>query len=238
MLPCSGCSSDDTIILSTNSPAAIQCIPWNSQHINSTQTSVLNRLDIMENNETEIVSSMIYDKVMNISVWLSNEGRAYFVQNNTALASQRRRSSVNSSSGSAPTNTKTSPSMPTYEKQLAWVGTCFHKEGSKVFDKATTVAVNAKFSLIAVGTEKGVVYVYSAQNYSSTPVLSHTLVLTSWSSQSTAGSANNSVESLDWTSDGYAIAVGFRKRGLAVWSVFGGLLCSSSEMDDVFDGEK
>lgn len=49
---CSGTSSDDTIILATKSPAAIQCIPWNSQHINSTQTSVLNRLGIMENDET------------------------------------------------------------------------------------------------------------------------------------------------------------------------------------------
>lgn len=188
---------------------------------------------------TELVTSMIYDKAMNISIWLSNEGKAYLVQNNTSLASQRR-ASINSN-GSIASKTVTSPSMPTYEKQLAWVGVCFHNnngDGKEGFHKATSVSVNSKFSLIAVGTDKGIVYVYSAQNYSSVPVLSHKLVLTSWSAQSTQGSANNSVESLEWTSDGYAISVGFRKRGLAVWSVYGGLLCSSSEMDDVFDGEK
>lgn len=184
---------------------------------------------------------MIYDKVMNVSIWLSNEGRAYFVQNNSSLASQRRASINSNSNGSVSSKTVTSPSMPTYEKQLAWVGICFHSstaDGKEGFHKATSVSVNAKFSLIAVGTDKGVVYVYSAQNYSSTPVLSHKLVLTSWSAQSTHGSDDNAVESLEWTSDGYAISVGFRKRGLAVWSVYGGLLCSSSEMDDVFDGEK
>jgi hypothetical protein len=176
---------------------------------------------------------------MNISVWLSNEGGAYFVQNNSSLANQRR-ASINSNGSKSSKSTITSPSMPSFEKQLAWVGSCFHnamneKEG---IHKATTVSINSKFSLIAIGTDRGVVYVYSAQNYSSTPVLSHKLVLTSWSSQSTAGSENNSVESLEWTSDGYAISVGFKKRGLAVWSVYGGLLCSSSEMDDVFDGEQ
>lgn len=185
----------------------------------------------------EQVTSIIYDKTMNVSVWLSNEGRAYFVQNNSSLLNQRR-ASVNSSNGS-PSKSITSPSVPTFEKQNHWAGVCFHNDTKENngFHKATSVSINSKFSLIAVGTEKGVVYVYSAQNYSSTPVLSHKLVLTSWSSQS-SGSQDNSVETLEWTSDGYAISVGFKRRGLAVWSVYGGLLCSSSEMDDVFDGEK
>jgi hypothetical protein len=186
----------------------------------------------------EQVSSIIYDKTMNISVWLSNEGRAYFVQNNTSLANQRR-ASIQSSNGSPATATKptiTLPSIPTFEKKIDWAGVCFHNTTEH---KATAVSINSKFSLIAVGTDKGIVYVYSAQNYSSTPVLSHKLVLTSWSSQST-GSAqdDNFVESLEWTSDGYAISVGFKRRELAVWSVYGGLLCSSGEMDDVFGGEK
>lgn len=226
----SGSSSDDTLIIATRAPSAIQCISWNPQQVNATKTSVLNRLGIMENEETEQVSSILYDKFMNVSVWLSNEGRGYFVQNNSSLSNQRR-ASVNSSNGS-PSKSITSPSAPTFEKQNYWAGLCFHKE-----HKATAVSINSKFSLIAVGTENGLVYVYSAQNYSSTPVLSHTLALTSWASQS-SNAQDNSVESLEWTSDGYAIAVGFKRRGLAVWSVYGGLLCSSSEMDDVFDGEK
>jgi hypothetical protein len=48
----SGTSSDDTLIIATKSPSAIQCISWNPQQVNSTQTSVINRLGIMENDET------------------------------------------------------------------------------------------------------------------------------------------------------------------------------------------
>lgn len=50
----SGSSSDDTLIIATRSPAAIQCISWNPQQVNATKTSVLNRLGIMENDETGI----------------------------------------------------------------------------------------------------------------------------------------------------------------------------------------
>lgn len=193
---------------------------------------------------------------MNVSVWLSNEGRAYFVQNNSTL-SQERRPSVDQSNGSPSStspNAFSPPSIPTFEKKVNWVGVCFHgsmhsqteqmkgkgkERYSDHVHKATTVAVNAKFSLIAIGTNRGIVYVYSAHNYQTVPTLSHTLQLTSWSSQSSSlGSEDNTIESMQWTSDGYAISVGFKKRGLAVWSVYGGLLCASSEMDDVFGGDK
>lgn len=168
---------------------------------------------------------------MNISIWLSNEGRAYFVQNSPSLSTQRR-ASINSTSNGSHSKSIT-PSILTFEKPIHWTGVCFHDNKN---GKATCVSINSKFSLVAVGTEKGSIYVYSAQNYASTPSLSHTLVLTSWSSQ--ISHHDNAVESLEWTSDGYAIAVGFKNRGLAVWSVYGGLLCASSEMDDVFSGDK
>ncbi|GAA5814889.1 hypothetical protein MFLAVUS_008392 [Mucor flavus] len=219
-----GSSSDDTLIIATRSPAAIQCISWNPQQVNATKTSVLNRLGIMENDETELVSTILYDKIMNISIWISNEGKAYFVQNSPVLSTQRR-ASINGSLSKSIT-----PSVLTFEKPIHWTGVCFHSK-----HKVTCVSINSKFSLIAVGTDKGSIFVYSASNYASTPVLSHTLVLTSWSSQTSH--SDNSVESLQWTSDGYAIAVGFKRRGLAVWSVYGGLLCASSEMDDVFGGD-
>lgn len=204
----------------------------------------------------EQISHIVYDKLMNISVWLSNEGRAYFVQNNSSL-SQERRSSISQSDGSpvaASTTSSIPPIMPTFGKKVHWTGVCFHgsmhsqpepmkgKGKGRYSDhvhKATTVAINAKFSLIAIGTNRGIVYVYSAHSYQTTPTLSHTLQLTSWSSQSSSlSSEDNNIESMQWTSDGYAISVGFKKRGLAVWSVYGGLLCASSEMDDVFGGEK
>ncbi|CAO0800336.1 unnamed protein product [Mucor circinelloides] len=234
-----GTSSDDTLIIATKSPAAIQSISWNPQQVNATQTSVLNRLGIMENEKSEQVIGIVYDKTMNISVWLSNEGRAYFVQNNNTLSQERR-----SSNGST---TITSPNVPSFEKKIHWTGVCFHnsehteakgKQKLQDLHKATSVSINSKFSLIAIGTNRGVVYVYSANSYTATPVLSHKLELSSWASQnSSIHPEENAVESLEWTSDGYAISVGYKTHGLAVWSVYGGLLCASSEMDDVFGGD-
>lgn len=188
----------------------------------------------------EQVSRIVYDKTMNISVWLSNEGRAYFVQNNNTLSQERR-----SSNGST---SITSPNVPSFEKKIHWTGICFHnsehteaKGKEKLHDshKATSVSINSKFSLIAIGTNRGVVYVYSANSYTATPILSHKLELSSWASQnSSVNSEENSVETLEWTSDGYAISVGYKTHGIAVWSVYGGLLCASNEMDDVFGGDK
>jgi hypothetical protein len=44
----SGTCSDDTVILATNSPPAIQSISWNPQQANATQTALLSKLDIMQ----------------------------------------------------------------------------------------------------------------------------------------------------------------------------------------------
>ncbi|KAI8641262.1 RIC1-domain-containing protein [Parasitella parasitica] len=183
---------------------------------------------------------MVYDKTLNISVWLSNEGRAYFVQNNNTLSQERR-----SSNGSI---SITSPNVPSFEKKIHWTGVCFHnsehtdakgKGRWHDLDKATSVSINSKFSLVAIGTNRGAVYVYSANSYTATPVLSHKLELSSWVSQnSSVDPRDNSVESLEWTSDGYAISVAYKMQGLAIWSVYGGLLCATSEMDDVFEGDK
>jgi hypothetical protein len=40
------------LIIATKLPAAIQSISWNPQQVNATQTSVLNRLGIMENEKS------------------------------------------------------------------------------------------------------------------------------------------------------------------------------------------
>ncbi|KAI9470023.1 MAG: RIC1-domain-containing protein [Benjaminiella poitrasii] len=174
---------------------------------------------------------------MNSSIWLSNEGRAYFIQNSsTSLNNQHTSSNSNGSSAV----TAASFNAPSFERKLNWTGVCFHgiRQSTEKHhdDRATTVAVNSKFSLIAIGTHRGIVYIYSAQSYTTAPVLSHKLELQSWSSRSSVD--GNLIESLEWTSDGYAISVGYKKHGLAVYSVYGGLLCATSEMDDVFSSDR
>jgi hypothetical protein len=44
------------------------------------------------------------------------------------------------------------------------------------------------------------------------------------------------VQSLAWSLDGYALSVGFLGRGgLAVWSVYGALLCSMNDVEELID---
>ncbi|KAI8375695.1 RIC1-domain-containing protein [Choanephora cucurbitarum] len=192
----------------------------------------MDQLGIMK--PTERISQLKYDKSMKISVWISNEGRAYFVQNNSGMAKQRENQDE-----SVSTAANSLPNSPSFKSKAEWTGVCFHQHDT---DKASVASINSRFSIISVGTSRGIVYVYSISHYAKAPVLLHKLELISWASQrsslSNIDSDANSVQSLEWTSDGCALAVGFKKYGLAVWSVYGGLLCSSSEMDEFYDGER
>jgi WD40 repeat protein len=119
------------------------------------------------------------------------------------------------------------------EHKTQWVGTCFHgKEDILAEDKATSVSINSTFSLIAVGTAGGTVYVYSVENYNAPPMFSHKLQLMSWKL------STGSVASLAWTSDGHALSVGYESHGLAVWSVYGSMLCATNELDEIANEEK
>lgn len=110
----SGATSDDTLIIATQTPAAVQCISWNPHEVNATQTAVQSKLGILVDPSgtgsitghggrerdlrsivLEKVTTAIYDRAMNISVWLSDAGRAYYVQNTGSSSSslkERRRS--------------------------------------------------------------------------------------------------------------------------------------------------
>ncbi|KAG0167795.1 hypothetical protein DFQ28_002894 [Apophysomyces sp. BC1034] len=59
-----------------------------------------------------------------------------------------------------------------------------------------------------------------------------------WASSTRNTTPENSVISLAWTLDGYAISASFQNGGLAVWSVYGNLLCSTNEMEDIFGGQR
>ncbi|ORY97505.1 RIC1-domain-containing protein [Syncephalastrum racemosum] len=249
-----GTSSDDTLIIATEKPAAIQCISWNPHEVNSTQTSIQHKLGILRD-PTERVVLAKYDRAMNISVWISDAGHAYFILNARGAGSPKERRKSRSSTGPispplengdhrASLTGPISPTMPSYRDTITWNGICFH-EAAEAEHAATCVAINAKFSLIAVGTKSGKVFVYSAQNYTSPPALSHTLSLVAYpSSDPISRRADqgeyevNVVTSLEWTSDGYAVAVGYQHRGLAIWSVYGNLLSSINETDDIFLGHK
>ncbi|CAO3659789.1 unnamed protein product [Rhizopus microsporus] len=206
-----GTSLDDTLVIATCSPPAIQCISWNPQQANATQSSLLSKIDFFDSNDQ--LSYITYEKGLNIFVWLSTNGKAYLTQMKNNHSQKKGTTAIS-------------------EHKTQWVGTCFHgKEDILAEDKATSVSINSTFSLIAVGTTGGTVYVYSVENYNAPPVFSHKLQLMSWKS------STGSVTSLAWTSDGHALSVGYESHGLAVWSVYGSMLCATNELDEIANEE-
>ncbi|ORX51228.1 RIC1-domain-containing protein [Hesseltinella vesiculosa] len=230
-----GACTDDTLIIATQTPPAIQCISWNPQQANTTQTALQQRLGILLDEDEQIVD-VHYDKWMNISTWISSKGRAYFIQNTS-----QRRGSKSSTKSDASTSSN-APSAPSFTEPIHWSGCCFHDDSP--IDPATCIAMNAKFSLIAVGTKSGTIYVYNIHNYTSTPTFSHKMPSPFSASQRMDGPLKNdnknelgSVHCLAWTLDGYALSAGYvGQGGLTVWSVYGAQLCSTEDLEDLVDG--
>ncbi|SNX83352.1 uncharacterized protein MEPE_02059 [Melanopsichium pennsylvanicum] len=88
---------------------------------------------------------------------------------------------------------------------------------------ATSVSINAKFSLIALGLANGTVAVYNYRAPGRTLFFSHALSVREALKSTASYLATGSVRSLAWTSDGYGLAVGCQK-GLTVWSTYGKLM--------------
>ncbi|KAL7422502.1 WD40 repeat protein [Cryptotrichosporon argae] len=86
-------------------------------------------------------------------------------------------------------------------------------------DKAVTVSLNPRFGQVAVGLASGLVNIVGLPTPPQPPRLSHTLDLKHSANLRISPGA---VKTLTWTSDGYALTVGY-ERGWAVWSMGGRL---------------
>lgn len=70
---------DDELIVATNKPAAVQCIRWAPDSSGSqTSTELLSRMAWLDKNAS--VVDMIHDRPMNLSAWVTRDGKAYAVQ--------------------------------------------------------------------------------------------------------------------------------------------------------------
>ena len=192
---------DEELMVATKKPAAIQCIKWSpDQSGNQTSTEILSRLGWMEKKVS--VTEIVHDRPMGLSTWITSDGRAYAVQ----------RTSQSSTPASS-----TPPTEPEWERERPrlFKGFCFHTPMSPD-EFALKSAINARFSLIAVGCADGRVRVYSAKDYSGNipPSHSHTLPV--------ALSTSGSLTTVLYSPDGYCLFAGY-KRGWATWSVYGKL---------------
>ena len=179
---------EDELVVATKKPAAVQCIRWTPDgNGDQTSTELMSRMPWWTRKGQVI--GMAYDRPMNIFIWLSSDGRAYAVQKNVPM----------------PKGSNASTS--------AFQGYPFHRpEGSGEY--ATTTAVNARFSLIAVGTAAGGVFVYTLRDYTGNVPLSNRL------HPCVSSSLSGSVRFLSYSVDGYCLFAGL-EHGWMTWSVFG-----------------
>ncbi|KAI0484774.1 RIC1-domain-containing protein [Xylariaceae sp. FL0804] len=182
---------DDELVVATQKPAAVQCIRWTPDSTgNQTSTELVSRMGWLEKRAS--IKEMTHDRPMNLSTWITSDGKAYAVQRFPASSSQ--------------------PASEADPKKL-FRGYCFHTPQA-AGENAIKAIVNARFSLIAVGCADGNIRVYTARDYAGNipPSHVHTVPVSSRSA--------GALTTLTYSSDGYCLFAGYEK-GWATWSVFG-----------------
>ncbi|KAH9908668.1 RIC1-domain-containing protein [Xylariomycetidae sp. FL2044] len=182
---------DDELVVATQKPAAVQCIRWTPDSTGSqTSTELVSRMGWLEKRTS--IQEMTHDRPMNLSTWITADGKAYAVQR---IVKNRPRDN------------------PELDPKKLFKGHCFHTP-QQDSDFAVKSVVNARFSLIAVGCADGSIRVYSVRDYVGNIPPSHTHRVPV--SQKTSGS----LTTLSYSPDGYCLFAGY-ENGWATWSVFG-----------------
>ena len=185
---------DDDLLIATEKPAAVQYIRWATDAKNNqTSTELLHRMPWM--NKKSNVVDIIYDRAMSLFIWITGDGRAYAVQRITVT------------------------SQKSDQPRRLFRGYGFHVPNENVMS-AKKAAINARFSLLAVGCANGEVHVYTARDYVGNIPLSHKLIPPA--SFSTTGE----ITYTGYSPDGYCLFVGY-EHGWVMWSVYGKLGGSS-----------
>ncbi|KAJ0162907.1 Guanine nucleotide exchange factor subunit ric1 [Colletotrichum tanaceti] len=184
---------DDELVVATRKPAAVQCIRWTPDQSGSqTKTELLSRMGWLDKKIT--VVEMTHDRPMNLSTWITSDGKVYAVQ---------RLHPRDQSQGN----------LHAVDPKKLFKGHCFHTP-SQTEEAAKRAVINARFSLVAVGCADGCIRVYSARDYAGNIPSSHTHTIP------VSTSVSGSITTLSYSPDGYCLFAGF-ENGWATWSVYG-----------------
>ena len=195
---------EDELVVATEKPAAVQCIKWapNSPQ-EQTNTELLSRLSWL--NKKSSVVDIVYDRAMSLFVWITSDGKVYAVQKITSEAQK------------------------TEGQGKYFRGHGFHHpEGQDSI--GTKAAINARFSLLAVGCANGEIHVYAARDYVGSLPLSHKL------SAPVSFATTGPITFLSFSPDGYCLFAGY-ENGWVMWSVYGKLGGSSFTSDQTISTE-
>jgi len=178
---------DDELVVATARPAAMQCIRWAPDNQGSqTSTEVLAKMSWLGRKPALV--DMTHDRPMNLSCWITEEGQAFAVQ-----------------------RSKPDPKQEGTAQSNLFRGYGFHTPETDG-EHGMKAAINARFSLLAVGCKNSDVYVYTVRDYTGNIPLSHKLQ----PNTSSPGKLNV----LTYSPDGYCLFAGY-ENGWAMWSVYG-----------------
>lgn len=142
---------DQELVVATVKPPAIQCIRWTAD-AGSTQTKSELLSRILEVPKKVSIVDMVYNRAMNLLIWITSSGQVYAVQRDSGTHQD-----------------------PGIASKL-FNGHCFHDPKTEG-EHALKVAVNARFSLLSVSCSNGDVLVYTAKDYMGNIPFSHKLDL-------------------------------------------------------------
>lgn len=179
---------DNELVVATVKPAAIQCIRWTPDKSGTQTTSELLSRILGVSKQTTVVE-MVYDRAMSLLIWVTSDGKAYAVQ-----------------------RVPESSREPEDPKRL-FNGHCFHIPHGDG-QEAVHVAVNARFSLLAVSCANGEILIYTAKDYLGNVPLSYKL------QPPVSATSTGKLTFMSYSPDGYCLFAGY-ERGWTSWSVFG-----------------
>ncbi|KAI0823049.1 RIC1-domain-containing protein [Trametes gibbosa] len=207
------------------------------------------------------VCQISYHRQTGFETWITSDGRAYLVQlyQEQAIGPSASEASTTDDDraqlGHLPHSRPSSDSTSS-ERPLQWHGTCIHHvspprwvQKRKHVDpgdiarytyaeprRAMAVALNPKFSMLAVGTHGGTVEFAGFPNpaaVSAAPPTPQVLRVPGMYAREGTGE----VCTMEWSSDGYVLAVGWQK-GWAIWSVGGRCLAWGFGIEYEVDEER
>ncbi|KAI0786104.1 RIC1-domain-containing protein [Abortiporus biennis] len=237
------------ILYSTKSPPSVTRLPWpilsddmvSEHHLKYAYTWIINEDELpwlVDSNVT--ICKIVHSRQHDIETWITSDGRAYLVQLYEDVELPP------SASGHTRQNTdgRTSVDSQSSRKGMQWQGTCIHnvepprwvqKRKQILADdpdadkhvyyeprRAQVVAINSKFSLVATGTHGGTVEYANLPSQEGVTPKAQTLQIPDFYTREKTGA----VRTMEWSSDGYVLAVGW-ERGWAIWSVGGRCLAWS-----------
>ncbi|KAL7285751.1 hypothetical protein ACG7TL_000860 [Trametes sanguinea] len=251
----------DYILFSTSNPPAIQRVPW--PNTGEAGENGQGDYDTWEVNEEELPWLVDPD---GFETWITSDGRAYLVQlyqeqnlgpspSEVSAGDDERAQQFKELShqlGQLPHSRQSSDSMSSV-RPLSWHGTCIHHvdpprwvQKRKQVDpgdiarytyteprRAMMIALNPKFSMLAIGTYNGTVEFTNFPSVDGAVPKPQVLQIPNMYARDGTGS----VCTMEWSSDGYVLAVGWEK-GWAVWSVGGRCLAWGFGVEYEVDEER